>query len=82
MTKIFACLTIVLALFVPDLIAQDQKADQPDKFLLLATSRTGTMQKELNEVSPDYEVAGMTVFQSRFGRKEAAVILQAEIKEE
>ena len=137
MTRIFACLTFVLALLAPDLIAQDQKADQPDKFLLLATSRTGTMQKELNEagargyrfagtqggetafggsevvvimsldpegrryryillatsrtgtmqkelneVSPDYEVAGMTVFQSRFGGKEAAVILQAEIKEE
>ena len=137
MTKIFASLTIVLALFAPDLIAQDQQADQPDKFLLLATSRTGTMekelneagargyrfagtqggetafggnevvvvmsldpkgrrfryillatsrtstmQKELNEAPPEFEVAGMTVFSSRFGGKEAAVILQAEIKDE
>ena len=44
MTKVFAHLTIAVALFAPDLIAQDEKADQPAKFLLLATSRTGTMQ--------------------------------------
>ena len=82
MIKIFVCNTIALALFAPDLIAQDQQADQPDKFLLLATSRTGTMQKEMNVVPPEYEYAGMTVFQSRFGGREAAVILQAEIKGE
>ena len=82
MTKIFACFTIALALFAPDLIAQDQQGDQPDKFLLLATSRTGTMEKELNEVPPGFEIAGMTVFQSRFGGNEAAVILQAEIEDE
>ena len=137
MTKIFACFTIALALFAPDLIAQDQQGDQPDKFLLLATSRTGTMEKELNEagargyrfagtqggetafggrevvvimsldpkgrrfryillatsrtgtmqkelkhVPPGFEIAGMTVFQSRFGGNEAAVILQPEIEDE
>ena len=52
------------------------------RYLLLATSRTSTMQKEMNEAPPEYEFAGMTVFQSRFGGKEAAVILEAEIKEE
>ena len=52
------------------------------RYILLATSRTGTMQKEMNEAPPEYEFAGMTVFESRFGGREAAVILQAEIEEE
>ena len=52
------------------------------RYILLATSRTGTMQKEMNEAPPEYEYAGMTVFESRFGGREAAVILQAEIKDE
>ena len=52
------------------------------RYILLATSRTGTMQKEMNEAPPEFEFAGMTVFKSRFGGSEAAVILQAEIKDE
>ncbi len=47
------------------------------RFLLLATSRTGTMQEELNGVPADYELVGFTVFSSRFGGNEAAAILQA-----
>ncbi|MCY3856757.1 MAG: hypothetical protein OXF78_10755 [Rhodospirillales bacterium] len=49
------------------------------RYILLATSRTGTMQRELDEIPPEYEVVGMTVFSSTFGGKEAAVILEAEI---
>ena len=49
------------------------------RYLLLATSRTGTMQRELNEAPPEYRFAGMTVFSTRFGGKEAAVILETEI---
>ena len=137
MTKIRICMTIALVLFAPNLLAAEKEAEQPDKFLLLATSRTGTMekelneagargyrfagtqggetafggsevvvimsldpegrryrylllatkrtgtmQKELNEAPPEYEFAGMTVFSSRFGGSEAAVILQAEIGDE
>ena len=137
MTKVLTCITIALVLFAPNLLAAEKEAEQPDKFLLLATSRTGTMekelneagargyrfsgtqggdtafggsevvvimsldpdgrryryillatsrtgtmQKELNEAPPEYEFAGMTVFKSRFGGSEAAVILQAEIKDE
>ncbi len=137
MTKIFISLTTALVLFAPNLLAGEKEAKQPDKFLLLATSRTGTMEKELNEAGalgyrfagtqggetafggnevvvvmsldpegrrfryillatsrtgtmqkemneapPEYEFAGMTVFQSRFGGREAAVILQAESKDE
>ena len=47
-------------------------------YILLATSRTGTMEQELNGVPPEFNVVGMTVFSSRFGGKEAAVILEAE----
>ena len=49
------------------------------RYILLATSRTGTMQKELNEAPPEYEIAGMTVFKSAFGGNESAVILEAAI---
>ena len=48
------------------------------RYILLATSRTGTMQRELNGVPPEFSVVGMTVFSSTFGGREAAVILEAE----
>lgn len=48
------------------------------RYMLLATSRTGTMERELNGVPPEFEVVGMTVFNSTFGEDESAVILQAE----
>ena len=51
------------------------------RYILLATSRTGTMQREMNEAPPEYEYAGMTVFSSTFGGKEAAVILKAVIED-
>ena len=137
MTKILIALTTALVLFAPNLLAEEKEARQQDKFLLLATSRTGTMEKELNEAGargyrfagtqggatafggrevvvimsldpqgrryrfillatsrtgtmqkemneapPEFEYAGMTLFESRFGGREAAVILQAEIKDE
>ena len=51
------------------------------RYMLLATSRTGTMQQELNDVPPEFEVVGMTIFDSTFGGDESAVILQAEASE-
>lgn len=51
------------------------------RYILLATSRTGTMQREMNEAPPEYEYAGMTVFSSTFGGREAAVILEAAIED-
>ena len=54
-------------------------APAQERFKLLATSRTGTMEKELNAVPPEFEFVAMTLFESTFGGKEAAVILQAEI---
>lgn len=52
------------------------------RYILLATSRTGTMQEELNEVPSEYNLVAMTVFRSTFGGREAAAILEAEIAEE
>ena len=52
------------------------------RYILLATSRTGTMQRELNEAPPEYHVVDMTVFSTRFGGKEAAVILETEITDD
>ena len=49
------------------------------RYILLATSRTGTMQEELNEAPPEYELVAMTVFRSTFGGSESAAILEAEI---
>ena len=40
------------------------------------------METELNEVPPEFEFVAMTLFESAFGGKEAAVILQAEIGEQ
>ena len=52
------------------------------RYILLATSRTGTMQEELNAAPPEYELVAMTVFRSRFGGSEAAAILEAEAESE
>ena len=62
--------------------AAAQQADDPEKYLLLSTSRTGTLQEELNAASPEYELVAMTVFRSRFGGSEAAAILEAEAESE
>ena len=49
------------------------------RYILLATMRASTMQRELNEVPPGFEVVGMMAF----GRlKEAVVILEAERRRE
>jgi hypothetical protein len=55
------------------------KASAPAKFAyrLLATSKTSTMQKELQEAGDaGYEYRGQTLFKSAFGGKEVAVILE------
>ena len=49
------------------------------RYILLATSRTSTMQREMNEAPPDFRYAGMTVFSSMFGGREAAVVLEADL---
>lgn len=49
------------------------------RYILLATKRTSTMQKELNAVSPEYDLVAMTVFQSTFGGNETVAILEDEV---
>lgn len=47
------------------------------EYRLLATSRTSTMQRELQDAADaGYEFVGQTVFESLFGGKEVAVILE------
>ena len=76
MPKIFVSLVIALVLFVPSRLAQDKDAEQRDRFLLLATSRTGTMEKELNEAaSRGYRFAGLQGGATAFGGDEVVVIM-------
>lgn len=47
------------------------------KYILLATSRTGTMQKELQEAGDNgYEYRGQVVFKTTFGGEEVVAILE------
>jgi hypothetical protein len=49
----------------------------PREYRLLATSKTSTMQKELQEAADaGFEFVGQTVFESLFGGKEVAAILE------
>lgn len=47
------------------------------KYLLLAASKTGTLQKELQQAGDDgFEYCGQTVFESAFGGREISIILE------
>ncbi len=47
------------------------------KYKLLATSRTGTIQKEIQQTGDEgFEYLGQTVFESSFGGREVSVILE------
>jgi hypothetical protein len=51
--------------------------DQPRKYKLLATTRTSTMQKELQRWADEgYEYKEQTVFETAFGGKEVVVIME------
>jgi len=53
------------------------------QYKLLATSRTSTMQKEMQEAGDNgYEYKGQTVFETTFGGEEVVVILEKDIKAE
>ena len=50
------------------------------EYRLLATSKTSTMQRELQDASDaGFEFVGQTVFESLFGGKEVAVILERNV---
>ena len=84
MRRTLMALTALLAFALP---VSAQQGERPAKYLLLATNRTGTMQKELNEAGgcillATSKLVAMTVFRSTFGGDEAAAILEAEITDE
>ena len=58
------------------ILERDKNANPPRyEYKLLATSRTGTMQKEISEAGKNgYEFVGVTVAQTAFGGKEVVVI--------
>ena len=71
----FSPLALILALFGPAVTAA-QEAEQPEKYLLLATNRTGTMEEELNEAGGrGYRIAGAQGGETAFGGTEAVVVM-------
>jgi len=60
-------------------VVMAKSSDTPGKrrYKLLATSKTGTMQKELNEAGQEgWQFRGQTVFESAFGGREVCIILE------
>ena len=53
LTKTLIGLAIALALVAFSLPATAEDAEQPARYLLLATNRTGTMEPEINEAPPE-----------------------------
>ena len=57
--------------------AANAPATEKRSFKLLATSKTSTMQKEMQQLGDDgYEYQGQTVFSSALGGKEVVVIME------
>ena len=74
MTQTLIILTILLSFILPTTAQQ-----QLDKYLLLATNRTGTMEKELNEAGErGYRFADTQGGATSFGGNEA-VVMQREM---
>ena len=59
------------------LMQKGGEADGTFRYKLLATNRTSTMQKEMNDAAMDgYDYVGQTVFQSVFGGQEVVSIVE------
>ena len=61
------------------IVLMEKSSDTPGpySYRLLATSKTSTLQKEMQEAGDaGYRVVGQTVFESLFGGKETAAILE------
>ena len=70
MPKLHAAITIGLVLLAAGAPAAAGQSEPPEKYLLLATTRTGTMQDELNEAGArGYRFAGA------HGRREDFVVM-------
>jgi hypothetical protein len=56
-----------------------EEARTPKKYKLLATSKTSTLQKEMQQAGEEgFEYKGQTVFESAFGGKEVSAIMERE----
>lgn len=61
----------------------DGAASGNRRYVLLATSKTGTLQKELQQAGDEgFEYCGQTVFESAFGGREASIILEKVLNQE
>src|SRR6059036_967903 len=61
------------------IMVKDSSKEQGDKrrYKLLATSKTSTMQKEMQQLGDEgFEYKGQTVFETAFGGKEVVVIME------
>lgn len=59
------------------IMATTGDAGGPRRYRLLATNKTSTMEKELNEAGREgFAYRGLTVFESAFGGREVATILE------
>jgi PleD family two-component response regulator len=55
----------------------DKSLEQKRSYKLLATSKTSTMQKEMQQMADDgYKYRGQTVFKTTFGGQEVCVIME------
>ncbi len=77
MTRTLTGFAIALGMLAFTLPAMAQQAQQPDKYLLLATNRTGTMVEELNEAGDrGYRFAGTQGGETAFGGNEVVIIMR------
>ena len=59
------------------LMQKSAEVKGPFRYHLLATNRTSTMEKEMNEAAADgYDYVGQTVFESTFGGEEVVAIVE------
>ena len=76
MRKLQTVIIIALALFVLVPPTTAQQSEQPEKYLLLSTSRTGTMEEELNEAGArGYRFLATQGGETAFGGSEAVVVM-------
>ena len=67
-------IALALLVLVPPTTAQ--QSEQPEKYLLLSTSRTGTMEEELNEAGGrGYRFLATQGGETAFGGSEAVVVM-------
>ena len=70
-----SCLTLGLAITLAG--AKAAPAPERVEYRVLATNKTSTMQKEMQEAGDaGYEFKGQTIFDSTFGGKEVVVVLE------